>query len=89
MGLKDRPLETALQGRDKEKTSESLCSGEFSDEVFFYQNVKGGQHNFINLIPKHTRDPSVWLVFVFLDLLPWADPGDGHPQHSGVQLKAL
>ena len=38
----------------------TLKAGEFSDdEVFFYQNVKGGQHNFVNLIPKCTGDPSV------------------------------
>lgn len=31
----------------------------FSDEELFYQNVKGGQHNFINLIVKRTGDPLV------------------------------
>lgn len=29
---------------------------EYSDEVFFYPNLKAGQHN---LIPEHRGDPSV------------------------------
>lgn len=49
--------------------------------------MKGGQHNFVNLILKHTGDPPVWSAFLFWDLL--ANPGDGHPQDTGVWLKAL